>query len=58
MLVLTRRKGETIIIDGDIEVTVLDIKGNQIRIGIKAPASVEVHRKEIQDRIDNGEQKS
>ena len=57
-LVLTRRVDETIVIDGDIKVTVLAIKGNQVRLGIEAPKSVAVHRLEIQQRIDNGEQKS
>ncbi|MDC0686182.1 carbon storage regulator CsrA [Mitsuaria sp. RG] len=51
MLILTRRVGETIRIDDDIEVTVLGIKGNQVRIGVTAPESVEVHRQEIYERI-------
>jgi carbon storage regulator len=53
MLILTRRVGETIIIgkDGEIVVTVLGIKGNQVRIGINAPKDVSVHRQEIYDRI-------
>lgn len=51
MLVITRRIGETINIGDDTEVTVLDIKGNQIRIGIKAPQDVNVHREEIYNRI-------
>lgn len=51
MLILTRRIGETIRIDDDIEVTVLGIKGNQVRIGVTAPEAVEVHRQEIYERI-------
>lgn len=51
MLILTRRVGETIIINKDIKVTVLAIKGNQLRLGIDAPANVEVHREEIFNRI-------
>lgn len=51
MLILTRRVGETIIIDNDIRITVLAAKGNQLRLGIDAPADVEVHREEIYQRI-------
>lgn len=51
MLILTRRVGETIIINKDIKVTVLAAKGNQLRLGIDAPADVEVHREEIFNRI-------
>lgn len=51
MLILTRRVGETIIIDNDIRVTVLAAKGNQLRLGIEAPSDVEVHREEIYQRI-------
>lgn len=51
MLILTRRSGETLAIGTDIEVTVLGIKGNQVRIGIKAPKDVAVHRQEIVERI-------
>lgn len=47
MLVLTRRPGESIIIGGDITVTVLEVRGDQIRIGIDAPRSVKVHREEV-----------
>ena len=54
MLVLTRREGETLVIDGDIKVTVLSIKGNQIRIGIDAPKEVPIHRQELLD-VENEE---
>jgi carbon storage regulator len=51
MLILTRRVGETLKVGNDVDVTVLGVKGNQIRIGIKAPKSVAVHREEIFERI-------
>ena len=51
MLCLTRKKGQSIIIDGDIKVTILDINGAQIRLGIDAPLEVPVHREEIFNRI-------
>jgi len=51
MLILTRRVGETLRIGDDIAVTVLSIKGNQVRIGIDAPKAVEVHREEVFQKI-------
>ena len=51
MLILTRKVGETIVIGDDITFTVLGVKGNQVRIGVKAPADVAVHRQEIYQRI-------
>lgn len=47
MLALSRRTGESIIIDNDVEITILEIKGDQVKLGIKAPKSVPVYRKEI-----------
>lgn len=54
MLILTRRVGETMYIGDDITVTVLDVKGNQVRLGIGAPRDVAVHREEIYERIRTG----
>ena len=51
MLILTRRVGETVMIGDEVTVTVLGVKGNQVRIGVNAPKTVAVHREEIFDRI-------
>ena len=51
MLILTRRVGETLMVGDDITVTVLGVKGNQVRVGINAPRDVAVHREEIFNKI-------
>lgn len=51
MLVLTRKKNESIVIGDNIEISVIDISGDQVRIGIKAPKTVSIHRKEVFEEI-------
>ena len=51
MLVLTRKSGESIVLGSDIRITVLEIQGRQIRLGIEAPADISVHRGEVYERI-------
>ena len=53
MLILTRRLGETVMIGNDVTVTMLGVKGNQVRLGVNAPKDVSVHREEIYARIKN-----
>jgi len=56
MLILTRRVGETVMIGDEVTVTVLGVKGGQVRLGINAPKSVAVHREEIYERIKREQQ--
>lgn len=56
MLVLTRKKNESIIIDEHIEITILEVSGDQIKIGINAPKEVEIIRKEILEKVENENQ--
>jgi len=51
MLILTRRAGETLMIGDEVTVTILGVKGNQVRVGVNAPRDVAVHREEIYERI-------
>ena len=55
MLILTRRVGESLMVGDEVTVTVLGVKGNQVRIGVNAPKHVAVHREEIYTRIHDGE---
>ncbi|MEL0138157.1 MAG: carbon storage regulator CsrA [Halieaceae bacterium] len=52
MLILTRRVGESLMVGDDVTITVLGVKGNQVRVGVKAPKEVAVHREEILNRIE------
>lgn len=51
MLILTRKIGESIIIDDNIQVKIVDVQGGQVRIGIEAPSSIDIYREEIYNRI-------
>ena len=51
MLVLSRQKDETIVIGDDVEITIVDVRGDKVRLGISAPRNISVHRKEIYDAI-------
>ena len=57
MLILTRRVGETLNIGDNVQVTVLGVRGSQVRIGVKAPRDVAVHREEILERIEDAQEK-
>jgi carbon storage regulator len=57
MLILTRRVGETLNIGDNVQVTVLGVRGGQVRIGVKAPRDVAVHREEVFERIEEGQDK-
>ncbi len=58
MLILTRRVGETLMVGGEVTVTVLGVKGNQVRLGVNAPKHVAVHREEIYNRIQDEDEPS
>lgn len=54
MLVLTRKLGQTIVLNNEIEIVIVQIKGKQIRLGVKAPKETTIHRKEVQEEINHG----
>ena len=58
MLILTRRVNETLMIGDDVTITVLEIRGNQVRLGVKAPKTVSVHREEVYQKINSGSAES
>ncbi len=58
MLILTRRVGESLMIGDDVNITVLGIKGNQVRLGVNAPKEIPVHREEIYQRIQQEKSKA
>ncbi|WP_455720672.1 carbon storage regulator CsrA [Agathobacter sp.] len=58
MLALTRKKGESLIINNNIEITILEIRGDQIKIGVNAPKEVPIYRKEVYDQIQQENKKS
>jgi|TARA_R110002096_G_scaffold160777_4_gene327094 carbon storage regulator len=58
MLVLSRKKGETICIAENIEVTIVEIKGDKVRLGFAAPRDIQIHRKEVKEAIERNEEKT
>ena len=58
MLALTRKKGESLVINNDIEITILEIRGDQIKLGVSAPKEVPIYRKEVYTRIQQENRKS
>lgn len=56
MLILTRKSGEKLMVGDDVEITVLGVKGNQVRVGVSAPKNIAVHREEVYIRIQNEKQ--
>ena len=57
MLILTRKVGESLLIVDDVSITILNVRGNQVKIGVKAPKEISVHREEIYQRIKQAEDK-
>ena len=57
MLILTRKVGESLLIGDDVSITILNVRGNQVKIGVKAPKEISVHREEISQRIKQAEDK-
>ena len=58
MLALTRKKGESLVINNDIEITILEIRGDQIKLGVSAPKEVPIYRKEVYTQIQQEKKKS
>ena len=58
MLILTRRVNETLMIGDDVTITVLEIRGNQVRLGVKAPKNISVHREEVYQKINSSSTES
>lgn len=58
MLILTRKIGEVLLVGDDVEITVLNIRGNQVKLGVNAPKEISVHRQEIYDKIKASEGES
>ena len=56
MLVLSRKKNESIVINNDITIVIVDIRGDKVRLGVEAPKEIPVHRREVYDAIQNNEQ--